>query len=270
MKKFVIKVLTISALVMLPAFSFAQDKMNIHLKNGTVESIPVSDIDWVDWTTDDEDSPTPDPDVSDAYLVDLGLSVKWASCNLGASSPEEFGDFYSWGETKPKTAFSKLNYFDLDKDTWKYLKYNKDAKTTLDLTDDAAFLQSDGKCRIPTYEECMELIENCTWTRTEQNGVSGLLCVGPSGNSIFLPATGWYFGNDLEECTHRSDEGTIGDYMTNGLYYSKFGYGSNVFTSFSDNYAFSLSFEGKKPYMFDKRRVDGIPIRPVSNSPQTR
>lgn len=256
MKKLVMKVLTITALTMLPVFLSAQSKMNIHMKNGTVQSVSVSDIDWLDWTTDGNNEDLPIPGVSSGDFVDLGLSVKWASCNLGASSPEEFGDFYSWGETKPKTSFSCLNYFDFDYNSYQYFKYNRDGKTVLDPSDDAAYVKSGGSYRLPTHEECLELIEKCTWTWTQQNGVNGNLVQGPSGKTIFLPATGWYFGKDPEECNYRSDEGFIGDYMSNELYHNKFG-------SITDPYAFSLSFEKNSVYLNDKRRVDGIPIRPV-------
>ena len=132
-------------------------------------------------------------------FVDLGLSVKWATCNIGANKPEEYGDYFAWGEVTPQS-----NY---DWSTYKYCKgtrstltkycfdssdgYNgfKDDNVVLDLGDDAAYVNW-GNCRMPTKAELDELQDKCTWTWFTQNGVSGYLIVGPNGNSIFLPAGG--------------------------------------------------------------------------------
>ena len=134
--------------------------------------------------------------------VDLGLSVKWSSCNLGANRPEESGSFYFWGETASRP---ESDLFD-----WKTYKWGNgneyyvtkycaqdgsaywvgrgtpDGKTTLDPEDDAAHVKLGGKWRMPTYEEFIELLK-CTWEWTEMNRVVGFTVTGPSGNSIFLP-----------------------------------------------------------------------------------
>ena len=131
--------------------------------------------------------------------VDLGLSVKWATCNVGATKPEESGDFFAWGETT-----SKANY---DWDTYAYCtggsryaitKYcdradygNVDNKTTLEMSDDAARVNWGGNWRMPTGAEIQELADQCTWTWTTQNGVGGCKVTGSNGNSIFLPAAGY-------------------------------------------------------------------------------
>ncbi len=131
--------------------------------------------------------------------VDLGLSVKWATCNIGATSPEEFGDYFAWGEIKPQ------KYYDWD--TYKYGKRGdyptcvepviilnkytgKDEKFTLDPKDDAATANLGKAWRMPTKAELDELCNNCTWIWSTQNEVNGYKIIGPNGNSIFLPAAG--------------------------------------------------------------------------------
>ena len=136
--------------------------------------------------------------------VDLGLSVKWASCNVGAEKPEEYGDYFAWGEVKPK------EYYDWS--TYKYCrgtgetmtKYCTqsgygivDNNTMLDPEDDVATVNWGGAWRMPTKAEQDELRNNCTWTLTTQNGVKGYKVVGPNGNSIFLPAAGYVDGGTL-------------------------------------------------------------------------
>ena len=144
--------------------------------------------------------------------VDLGLpsGLKWATMNVGASKPEECGDYYAWGETEPKSDYSWATYkfrisgdgsWDGHKSNITFSKYCNqssnwessepmDNKTVLDLEDDAAHVNWGGSWRMPTYEEYVELLANCTWTRSTQNGVNGLLVSGPNGNSIFFPAAG--------------------------------------------------------------------------------
>ena len=121
--------------------------------------------------------------------VDLGLSVKWASCNLGASLPEGFGGFYAWGETSPKTTFTLENYKYYDpyeSDTNGYVAYREIAGTALD----AATATLGDLWRMPKQSEWKELVEGCTWTFTTRNGVEGYEVTGPNGNSIFLPGAG--------------------------------------------------------------------------------
>ena len=130
--------------------------------------------------------------------VDLGLSVKWATCNVGANSPEEYGDYFAWGETEPKEDYfwSTYKYCNGDEDSMtKYCTNSTwgivDNKTTLDLKDDAAHVNWGGKWRMPTKEEQDELRDknNCTWEWTTQNGVKGYKVTSvKNGNSIFLPA----------------------------------------------------------------------------------
>lgn len=124
--------------------------------------------------------------------VDMGVSVKWAACNLGATRPEEYGDYYAWGEIEPKETYRWDNY--------RFGKYNAltkynstDNKYILDLEDDAAHVNLGGNWRMPTLEEWEELEVRCAWERTTHEGTSGykVFCVG-SGESIFLPAAGYW------------------------------------------------------------------------------
>ena len=131
--------------------------------------------------------------------VDLGLSVKWATCNVGATTPEEYGVYFAWGEVEPKTTYNWSTYkYGTDED--QLTKYCNDSsrgkdgfmdnKTVLDPEDDAATANWGGAWRMPTDAEFSELINNCTWTWTTQNSVNGHKVTGPNGNSIFLPVAG--------------------------------------------------------------------------------
>ena len=164
-----------------------------------------------------------------AGAVDLGLSVYWASCNIGASKPEEYGDYYTWGDVEThysskdpltwkedKEGYYYSTYKWFDSDTHKILKYCTDSwaeewggtgaldnKTVLETGpdgDDVASKTLGGKWRMPTKEEWEELMTKCTFTWTTQNGVNGELFTAPNGNSIFLPAAG--YGYEIEPGYH--------------------------------------------------------------------
>ena len=124
--------------------------------------------------------------------VDLGLpsGTIWATCNLGAESPEECGDYYSWGETKPKDCYYWDNYKFGDKDN--LTKYNKeDGKNILDPEDDIVNAVLGGKWHIPTKEQMQELLDNTTIKKSELNGVKGMLFTSKTnGNTLFFPYSG--------------------------------------------------------------------------------
>ena len=125
--------------------------------------------------------------------VDLGLSVKWATCNVGATTPEEYGDYFAWGETEAKQNFSWEIYKWCHGTKSTITKYNAtDGLTTLLPEDDAAHVNWGGQWRMPTKEELTELREQCTWKWVTINGIKGNKVTGPNGNSIFLPAGGSY------------------------------------------------------------------------------
>ena len=152
--------------------------------------------------------------------IDLGLSVKWATCNVGANKPEDYGDYFAWGETEPKsTTYNWITYKGCRGSNDTQTKYctrssygTVDNKTTLELSDDAARANWGGSWRMPTRAEQDELRNNCTWRWTTQNGVNGYKVTSKSnGKSIFLPAAGYRHGNSL------SDAGGEGYYWSSSL-----------------------------------------------------
>lgn len=158
--------------------------------------------------------------------VDLGLpsGLKWATCNVGATSPEEFGDYFAWGETVPKSEYSWESYeffagFKQYSNIEMFNKYNTnskhglvDNKTTLELSDDAAHVNWGGKWRMPTKAEQDELRNNCDWTQISFNGVKGYDVKGPNGNRIFLPAASYRSGTSVGKV------GYEGNYWSSSLY----------------------------------------------------
>ncbi len=121
--------------------------------------------------------------------VDLGLpsGTKWATCNIGATTPEGYGSYYAWGETSTKSEYTIENY--------RILGANISIDISGNSSYDAARANWGGSWRMPTYGEMKELKNNCTWTWTTQNGVNGMRVTGPNGNSIFLPAAGYCSGS---------------------------------------------------------------------------
>lgn len=142
---------------------------------------------------------SPDAYVSGHGYVDLGLSVKWATCNVGAFSPSDYGDYFAWGETSIK---------------WEYTTENSRTRGKTmggiagNSSYDAARANWGGSWRLPTKAECEELYNRCTWTWGRQNGHNGYRVKGPNGKSIFLPAAGWRNGTTL------SDAGEYGRYWS--------------------------------------------------------
>ena len=122
--------------------------------------------------------------------VDLGVSVKWATCNIGASLPEESGNYYAWGEIESKIYYGKDNY-------------NGANKQSFDNISDVANIVWGGKWRMPTYDEFKELSNKCRWKWTSLKGKAGFCVIGKNGNSIFLPAAGFH----AEESIYKNGRG---------------------------------------------------------------
>lgn len=189
--------------------------------------------------------------------VDLGLpsGLLWATCNVGADNPEDYGDYFAWGET---TATKSRYDWDIYKwchgSSWTLTKYNTDSsygtvdnKTVLDLSDDAARANWGGGWRMATKDEWQDLKDNCTWTWTTQGGHNGYKVTSKSnGNSIFLPAAGYRWDSDLY------DAGTTGYYWSSSL---NEGY---------PNYAWRVGFNsGDVDDWYYSRRDFGQSVRPV-------
>ena len=142
--------------------------------------------------------------------VDLGLpsGTKWATTNIGATTIEGYGNYFSWGETETKSIYDNSTYKWYEEGSIDIVKYctdsyygNIDNKSVLDLSDDAANANWGGNWRMPTEEEQSELINTnyCSWTNTTLNGVKGFRVTSKiNGNSIFLPAAGYYVNSDLK------------------------------------------------------------------------
>ena len=184
--------------------------------DGLVTAIAVGSATITAKTNDGGKTATSSVNVIPEGAVDLGLSVFWRDCNVGATNPEGFGFLYAWGETKPKTEYSWENY-KWCKGTYTSLtKYNYnssygvvDNKTVLDPEDDIAFVLLGSGWRMPTERELTELLNKCTWTWGTKNGVYGYIITSKTnGNQIFLPAAG---GSGV------SEEGIYGDYWSSSL-----------------------------------------------------
>jgi hypothetical protein len=186
--------------------------------------------------------------------VDLGLpsGLLWATCNVGANAPEEYGDYFAWGETTPKDTYNWSTYQYGDGDT--FTKYTgSDGLTTLLPEDDAATANWGSGWRMPTEEEWEELLDNTTVTWTTQNGVNGRLFTATNGNSLFLPAAGYRSNSNLY------DAGSDGSYWSSSL--------DMVYSDNSDN-ALGFGFESGNYIVGYAGRYYGSTVRPVRSASQ--
>ena len=187
--------------------------------------------------------------------VDLGLpsGLKWATCNVGAQEPWEYGGYYAWGETEEKSDYTLKTYKWCNGSYYSMTKYCTDSdlgrvdnKTVLDPDDDVAHVKWGGCWRMPTLEEQKELLDECGWEWTELNGVNGYRVTGPNGNSIFLPAASFRRGTEL------NDRGMFGHYWSSSLY------------DYYSSIAYSLYFNADyQVWSSDDTRSNGNSVRPV-------
>lgn len=191
MKKFIFSLITLFSV----SFSNinAQSTMKISFMDGSFETIEVKDIARITWSVNNTNA-------GEHESVDLGLpsGIKWATCNVGAKSPSNLGDYFAWGETKPKESYTWTNYKwcnGTENSINKY--YSGDHKSTLELEDDAAHVNWGGTWRMPTSQEMNELVEECTWEFIRFEGAYGYKVIGPNGQSIFLPQAGYRRGYSL-------------------------------------------------------------------------
>lgn len=187
--------------------------------------------------------------------VDLGLpsGTKWATMNVGASSPSDYGSYFAWGETSPKSTYTWANLkYCLDTTGHKFSKYvidskygNVDGKRELELSDDAAYVNWGSGWRMPSSAQQDELQKKCKWTWTTMGGHNGYKVVGPNGNSIFLPAAGYRNGDSLYHAG------------SSGYYWSR-----SLLTG--DGWdAYRLYFDSSVVYWYYYSRSYGQSVRPV-------
>ena len=194
------------------------------------------------------------PDSNHPHIIDLGLpsGTKWACCNVGANSPVECGDYFAWGETAPKSSYTKYNYkWFLAGDDHNITKYcsnsnygTVDNRTVLELEDDAAFVNWGPEWRMPSLRQFYELKNNCATKWTNVNGMGGYLFKSnTNGKAVFLPAAGWLYngvqdvGSDghywscMYDFDIRPDLGLILGFQNQsglaGYYYNRY-YGASV------------------------------------------
>ena len=212
--------------------------MQVYLSGGDVKSYQVSEVDSVVFAEADDGSASSDTTYISGYAaVDLGLSVKWATCNIGADSPEDYGDYFAWGETETKDEYTESNSvtYGVEMDD-----FSGNAEY------DAATANRGGSWRMPTSDELKELFDDCTWTWTRQNGVNGYLVTGPNANSIFLPAAGYRNGTSLD------DAGSYGRYWSSS-------------PGINNYYAYFLDFNSSmRSLTYISYRTSGRTVRPVS------
>ena len=194
--------------------------------------------------------------------VDLGLpsGLKWATCNVGADEPSDYGNYYAWGETSTKNTYDWAGYtFRVSGDNYDNVTFNKyntqrnygsvDNGTYLEVPDDAARANWGGSWRMPTDAEWMELRENCDWTWATLDGRKGYKVTSrTNGNSIFLPAAGERYGGSV---------GSAGSY---GLYWS------SSLNSDSPYCAWNVNFSTDKVNRSGSSRYDGLSVRPVTET----
>jgi len=207
------------------------------------------------------------PAPTDVQAVDLGLpsGIKWASCNVGATMPEDYGNYYAWGEVLPKTYYSFGTYkysnngYDYDAKLTKYCSDADDGdngftdnKTTLELEDDAAYMNWGSNWRMPNDAEWTELLDNCTWTWTTQNDTNGYIVTSKvNDNFIFLPAAGCRYDYVLHAT------GTMGLYFSSSLYTT------------SPEMALSSYFDSTGVYRDNDRRRTIRPVYQSTSIPKT-
>ena len=195
--------------------------INLHMNNGEVIKYRSSEVDYIDFSENSEtETYTSCPDGNHPHMIELGLpsGTKWACCNVGASSPEQYGCYFAWGETSEKSSYTSDNYLD-----GKGTSYNI-GKGIAGTLYDAATANWGSPWVMPNKEQMEELMNNCTSEWTTENGVNGRRFTGPNGASIFLPAAGYRWRDSVYgACMYGNGwSSTLGESYTDiawGLYF---------------------------------------------------
>ena len=213
----------------------ADNKLAVTLKEPTVNSVQ-NNVEEKLQQTD-----------SSYEAVDLGLSVKWASCNVGAKSPEDYGDYFAWGETKTKSSYTQSNNVTYGLSERRLQSQGIIFDINLTAAYDVATVNWGSPWRMPTLDEIKELKKNCSCSWTSVNGVNGYKVTGPNGNFIFFPAAGYRYGTEVYS------RGLDGFYWSATL-------DSNI-----GDYAYYLNFCGGGWDWINYYRYSGYPVRPVTD-----
>ena len=196
------------------------------------------------------------PDNNHPHAIDLGLpsGTKWCCMNVGASSPEQYGGYYAWGETSEKSVYNEVTYSyfngqDTNGDGYidKNLSVVNIGSDIAGTSYDVAHVRMGGSWRMPSFAQQQELINNCTRTFTQQNGVYGILVTGNNGGQLFLPAAGYRWSSDL------INAGSYGIYWSSSLYPNG-DYLASAYCLYFD----SGLWDWKSNY-----RIDGLSVRAV-------
>lgn len=216
--------------------SLSAQNVTVIGKDGSRHEFKKEEIASIDFNAP-ERIPVTKPEAAEA--VDLGLSVKWATCNVGATKATEVGAYFAWGEKEEKDLYNWNTYFDTDCES--------PLESICGMPDyDVAAAEWGGEWRMPTLAEMQELCTKCTWEWGEQDGTSGYIVKSANGQSIFLPAAGTRQGTDLYLSS------TYGSYLT----------GTRDVTNHF--YAYALVFQPNGEHWVDNNLRDyGQSIRPV-------
>ena len=210
------------------------------------------------WQTIETDKdPLLCPDAVHPHLIDMGTGVKFACCNVGASTPSDYGDYFAWGETATKNNYTWGTYKWSKGSSSSLTKYcnssiygTVDTKTQLEIADDAARANWGGTWRMPTIDELTALNDKCTWKWTTINDVVGYKVTATNGNKLFLPAAGYRNETGL------NSDGSSGCYWSSSLYPSSLANCARVLYSHSNGHNTSYS---------SVSRCCGLSVRPVTD-----
>lgn len=266
--------------------------MKIKLSSGSEMEFKTSEVTSIEFKEADKpvtpDTPTDDGKYHNGYeYIDLGLpsGLKWATCNVGASKPEEYGDYYAWGETETKDSYTLDTYkfytettetipahkdvdgLDVPEKTETFRGYTKyvywdfngykgfyDHKMTLEPEDDVAHVNWGGDWRMPNIDDINELRDNCSCTLVSLNNVNGYKVTGPNGRWIFFPIANFIKGSYVEYDNHCM-------YWTSDRFENAGNTDNAYFLNLLDGYIeYRLDFY--YCYCFPYRS-SGLPVRPV-------
>lgn len=196
------------------AMNMQAQTVNIHFKNGTTINFHEDLVESIDFS-----EKTPEPTLTAGEAVDLGLSVMWASFNIGAETPEGTGNVYAWGETSVKDRYDKNNYAYYNSSTETYTDLGSDIGGT---GYDAASANLGKGWRMPTIEMFDELIGKCSHEWTQKNGVNGYLFTATNGNSIFIPGGEYWSSTNRDYNTSKPLTASANNLYTYGLFGFKY------------------------------------------------